>query len=75
MWASRRRVLAPVAVGLAFVSEPLIVLFVWKARLWGGDLLFHYPWMWIGEVLIGLGAIAFVLAKTQSAPGQTRGVG
>jgi Family of unknown function (DUF6518) len=75
MWASRRPLVAPVAVGLAFVCEPLIVLFVWKAGFWGGDLLFHYPWMWIGEVLIGLGAIAFVLAKAQSDPGQTRGVG
>jgi hypothetical protein len=76
MWAAGWLRAAPAAVGLAFVCEPLIVFFLWRAGIWGGgDLLFHYPWMWIGEVLIGLGAIAFVVAKTQSGAGQTRGVG
>jgi hypothetical protein len=67
IWASRRPVVAAVAVGLAFLCEPLIVLFLWRAGIWGGDLLFQYPWMWISEVLIGLGAIAFVVAKAQAS--------
>jgi uncharacterized protein DUF6518 len=64
MWASRWLPAAPVAVGLAFVGEPLIVFFLWRAGIWGGGgLLLHYPWMWITEVLLGLGAITFVVAK------------
>jgi hypothetical protein len=66
VWASRSLVAAPVAVGLAFVCEPLIVLALWRAGIWGDGSLIHYPWMWITEVLIGLGAIVFVVAKAQA---------
>ena len=66
-WASRWLVAAPVAVGLAFVCEPLIVLFLGRAGIWGGEgLLLDYPWMWVTEVLIGLGGIAFMVAKAQA---------
>jgi hypothetical protein len=77
MWAAGWLRAAPVAVGLAFVCEPLIVFFLWKAGIWGGgDLLLRYHWMWIAEALIGLGAIAFVLAKKQAGSSRTgRGVG
>ena len=64
LWASRAVVAAPVAVGLAFICEPLIVLFLWRAGIWGdGGLLLHYRWMWAGEVLIGLAAIAFAVTS------------
>src|SRR6266576_3410567 len=75
LWASRSLRVAPVAVGLAFFCEPLIVLFLVRAGIWGGGGLLDYRWMWITEVLIGLGGIAVVLAKAQSGPGQTRRVG
>jgi hypothetical protein len=63
LWATRRHPAAPLAVGLAFASEPLIVLFLGQAGIWGGDgLLLDYPWMWAAEVLIGLCCIAFAVA-------------
>jgi len=63
-WASRSLVLAPAAVGLAFLCEPLIVLVLWKAGIWGdGGLLLHYPWMWIAEMLLGLGGIAYAVTR------------
>ena len=69
IWTSRRLVLAPVAVGLAFVCEPLIVYLLDRAQIWGGaELLLHYRWMWVGEVLIGLAAIAYALTLRSSRP-------
>jgi len=61
-------VAAPIAVGLAFICEPLIVLLLVRAGIWGGGELLQRDWMWITEVLIGLGAIAFVVAKTRERP-------
>jgi hypothetical protein len=67
LWASRHVVAAPIAVGLAFVCEPVIVLLLERAGIWGGDgLLLDYSWMWISEVLIGLAGIAFLLARSQA---------
>lgn len=65
IWASRRIALAPVAVGLAFVCEPLIMLILSRAGTWGGGGLLHYRWMWTAEVLIGLGCIAFVTVQAR----------
>jgi hypothetical protein len=59
LWASRRLVAAPVAIGLAFVCEPLIVLLLWKAEIWGGaGMLLLYPWMWISELVVGVVLVA-----------------
>jgi hypothetical protein len=69
IWATRSLVAAPIAVGLAFVCEPLIVFLVVQKGVWGGDLL-DYPWIWVTEVLIGFAAIAFVVAKGQDRPTQ-----
>jgi hypothetical protein len=66
MWAARRLIAAPIAVGLAFICEPLIVLLLQRAGIWGGGGLLDYPWLWIAEVVIGLGAIALVLARAQT---------
>jgi hypothetical protein len=68
MWASRSLVAAPVAVGLAFICEPLIVWGLVRGGLWGGGGLLQHPAIWITEVLIGLGGIAFVVARTQTEP-------
>jgi hypothetical protein len=62
LWATRRSVLAAAAVGVAFVCEPVIVLVVQRAGIWGGGGLLDYPWLWISEILIGVGAIAYGLA-------------
>lgn len=70
LWASRSSVPAAIAVGLAFVSEPLIVFALMRADVWGGGGLLDYPWLWATEVAIGLGAIAYAvsrLAETGSA--------
>jgi hypothetical protein len=64
LWASRLVIVAPVAVGLAFVCEPLIVLFLWRGGIWGGgELLLHYRWLWASEILIGCAAVAFALTR------------
>jgi hypothetical protein len=62
MWASRSLVAAPIAVGLAFICEPVIV----RAGIWGGGGLFEHPWMWITEVLIGSAP------SRSSSPGRRR---
>jgi hypothetical protein len=65
LWSSRRSVIAAAAVGVAFVAEPLIVLLLWRAGVWGGGgLLLHYPWMWSAEVLVGLAGVAYAVIQT-----------
>ncbi len=69
LWASRSLRVAPIAVGLAFICEPLIVFLLWRAGVWGdGGLLLHYRWMWIAEILLGLAAIAVALARPPARP-------
>jgi hypothetical protein len=68
LWASRSSVAAAVAVGLAFVLEPLIVLALVRTQVWGGGGLFDHPWLWATEIAIGLAVIAFVLVKAQARP-------
>jgi hypothetical protein len=66
IWKSRSVVAAPIAVGLAFVCEPLIVLLLARAGVWGGSGgLLDYPSIWASEVLVGLVGIALVLSRTQ----------
>jgi len=67
MWATRSLAIAPIAVGLAFLCEPAIVLFLRDAGLWGGgDLLFHYRSIWVSEILIGLATITFGMNRARS---------
>jgi len=76
LWASRRFPAAPVAVGLAFLAEPVIVFGLWKAGIWGGgDLLLHYPWMWAAEIAIGLGCIAFGLMSSRTVSNRSAPAG
>ena len=65
VWASRRLMAAPIALGLAFVAEPLIVLLLVRAGVWGGGGLLDHSWMWMAEVLLGVGGIALVVARTR----------
>ena len=69
VWASRRLIAAPIALGLAFVAEPLIVLLLARTGLWGGGGLLDHSWMWMAEVLLGVGAIALVVARTRTRRG------
>jgi hypothetical protein len=68
IWAARSLAAAPIAVGLAFVCEPLIVLLVTRAGLWGGSGPIQYHWLWLTEVLIGLAGIAYVALRLRAAP-------
>jgi hypothetical protein len=63
-WASRRLVAGPIAVGLAFAAEPLIVLCLQRAGIWGGGELMSYPAVWIGEVAIGVACMVLAIART-----------
>ncbi|MDX6451807.1 MAG: hypothetical protein QOH16_1856 [Gaiellaceae bacterium] len=61
LWATRRSVLAAATVGLAFLGEPAITFVISRGGLWGGGGLLDYAWMWVGEIVVGLGAIACVI--------------
>ncbi|HEU5212053.1 MAG TPA: hypothetical protein VFU10_04730 [Gaiellaceae bacterium] len=63
LWATRRWLAAGAAVGLAFIFEPLIVLALERAQMWGGSGPLEYRWMWTTEVLLGIGAIALALTR------------
>jgi hypothetical protein len=68
VWTARSLVAAPIAVGLAFVCEPLIVLLLSHAGIWGGGGLLQHRWLWIAEVLIGSGGTAVLLMRAQLRP-------
>jgi hypothetical protein len=65
LWAARSSVAAAVAVGFAFVTEPLIVYALVRADVWGGGGLLDYPWLWATEIAIGLAAIAYALTRAE----------
>jgi hypothetical protein len=70
VWASRRLRAAGVALGLAFIAEPLIVLVLWRTGYWGRSMELDYPWMWGGEVLVGavLAAAMYWRATARASP-------
>jgi Family of unknown function (DUF6518) len=70
LWKSGRLPAAPVAVGIAFISEPLIVAFLNRQGIWAGDLLEH-PLVWASEVLVGVAVVAYAVAhgRTRTARG------
>ena len=63
LWATRRWLAAGAAVGLAFIFEPLIMLALTRARVWGGSGPLDYAWMWTAEVALGIAAIAWFAAR------------
>jgi uncharacterized protein DUF6518 len=70
LWASRRLVAAAVAVGLAFVAEPVVVYALSRAGLWGASLA-RYPGLWIAEAIVGLALVAWFYRRgsaTAAAP-------
>jgi hypothetical protein len=72
LWAARGAIAAPIAVGLAFVLEPLIVWVLVRAGVWGGGGELDHRWMWVAEVLVGAVGIAVVVLARQPS---TRSVG
>ena len=66
LWRGRSLLAAPIALGLAFICEPLAVLTVERAGLWGGGGLLDYRWLWISEVTIGLAITCFVFGGARS---------
>ena len=54
LWATGRLRAAALAVGSAFVVEPLIVLALWRGNLWGGPGILRYPGLWVTEVVVGV---------------------
>jgi hypothetical protein len=64
-WRQRRSVPAAFAVAATFVCEPLVVWAYQHAQ--GGPsastgLLTQYPWMWAGEVLVGIAGGVLLVA-------------
>ena len=66
IWTARSLVAAPVAVALAFVCEPLIVLLLVHAGIWGGGGLLQHRWLWIAEVLIGVAGTAVIVLRPRA---------
>jgi hypothetical protein len=72
VWTARSLVAAPIAVGLAFVCEPLIVLLLVRTGIWGGGGLLQHRRLWIAEVLIGIGGTALIVTRAQARPARAR---
>jgi hypothetical protein len=68
LWRSGSVRLAPVAVALAFIFEPLIVFVISHAGIWGGGELLSYAWLWVGEVLLGVAGLALILKVQPRGP-------
>jgi Family of unknown function (DUF6518) len=69
IWSQRRSLLAAVAVAAMFVLEPLAVWGVEHAQghVASTGLLTQYPWMWIGEMLLGVvGGVLLVRVSRRS---------
>jgi hypothetical protein len=67
-WAARRLPLAPLALGFAFATEPLIVWFLGQADIWGVGLREKHHWVFIAEVICGVAVAGLMLAR-RSEPG------
>jgi Family of unknown function (DUF6518) len=65
VWASRRWLIAPLVLGLAFVTEPLIIWSLGHAQIWGDGL--KDVWIYAGEVILGVAAAGFLIANRGDA--------
>ncbi len=64
VWARRRSAMAAAAVAVMFACEPLAVWLYQDERGAGGaGVLTHYPWLWGGEVLLGVAAATVLLGR------------
>ncbi len=73
LWRSRAVRPGALAVGLAFLAEPLIVAAVTRAGVWGGDGLFAYPEIWAAEVGVGIALVVLAMVDLRRAPGGAGG--
>lgn len=71
LWATRRLAAAPLAVALAFICEPAIVLALERAGVWGGSGgLLTYPALWVAELAVGVvGAAALMVGRPAKSSG------
>jgi hypothetical protein len=63
-WRTRRSALAAAGVGAAFLAEPILVFVLSREHIWGGNGYFRYPWLWIGEIVLGLLLVVAAVAVT-----------
>jgi Family of unknown function (DUF6518) len=72
IWAVRRSLPAALALALAFVLEPALVLALARGGIWGGGSLVDHPGVWLGEVAVGLAlALGFWRARRSISPSAT----
>ncbi|MDX6655283.1 MAG: hypothetical protein QOH62_76 [Solirubrobacteraceae bacterium] len=69
LWASRSMRVAPLAVALAFLCEPLAVALLTRFKIWGGGGLLNHPAIWGGEVVVGVALAAAVVVRRWAGPG------
>jgi hypothetical protein len=64
LWSARRSLVAGMAVGVAFVGEPMIAFLLAHVGIWDAELL-HYTWLWGAELIAGAVAVAYALTLRQ----------
>lgn len=64
LWTSRRSLLAGLALGAAFVGEPLIVAGLEHTGRWGGGGLFDHPLLVAAEIAVGAALVIRALRAT-----------
>jgi hypothetical protein len=70
VWARRRSPFAAAAVAVMFACEPLAVwLYQDEQGAGGAGVMTHYPWLWGGEVLVGVAAATVLLGRNVRRPG------
>jgi hypothetical protein len=60
LWSARGSPVAGVAVGLAFIAEPVIALLLARGGIWDAELL-GYTWLWGEEVVVGAATVVYAL--------------
>jgi hypothetical protein len=71
LWAKRHSALAAGVIAAMFVCEPLVVWLYQRDRTDVGSTgqLTNYPWMWAGEILVGVaGSLIITRAAQASRP-------
>lgn len=69
VWSRRRAPLVGLTVGAMFVLEPVAVWLVehWQGSVASTGLLTQYPWLWGGEIVLGLaGSTLLVRARNHA---------
>jgi Family of unknown function (DUF6518) len=73
MWRMRPWPLAPLAVALVFVTEPLIVYALGRTGVFADDGLIDYTWIYLVEATVGAAVAAVVVRRTRSVQAEQPG--